>query len=153
MRFSWREYTRDDAALADLWLDAEAIHETGIDEGWQTFCDYSEEDSKNFGGKDFCFIISADDDPFAVMYIGTLNDEFTVSEYIVAPYMRGRGYGSAAIRELLENRAHLLGRDFTRAKVVIFPDNIASQRAFEKAGFVYVSTHPDGDAMYYEWRS
>ena len=40
-----------------------------------------------------------------------------------------------------------------RAEACIFPSNIASIKAFEKAGFQYSHSHPEGDAWYYEYRS
>ena len=37
----------------------------------------------------------------------------------------------------------------SKAEAIIFPSNIASQKAFEKAGFKYHHTQEDGDAMTY----
>lgn len=46
---------------------------------------------------------------------------------------------------------YILGRTIKDAEAVIFPDNIASQKAFEKAGFIFYSEHPDGDAWNYRY--
>lgn len=60
-----------------------------------------------------------------------------------------RARGSKLIKELLENAKTIIGVDIHKAEVTIYPSNIASQRAFENAGFRYHSTHEDGDAMTY----
>ena len=73
----------------------------------------------------------------------------TISEFIVSPEMRNQGHGTAILRELLRYTQEILGVSFQQAVAVIFPNNQASQRAFEKAGFIFESSHPDGDAWYY----
>ncbi len=103
-------------------------------------------------GKDCCFLISHEDNPFAVMYIGVIGNEITISEYIVSPDKRGKGYGTAALKELLNNVTQLLNLNVSLATAVIYPNNIASIKAFEKAGFVLASKHPDGDALNYEYK-
>ena len=88
----------------------------------------------------------------AAIAVGLWKGELTISELIVAPEKRSRGSGSALLIELLENSGGILGKDFESAKAVIFPDNAASQKAFERAGFHFESAHPDGDAWYYVYR-
>ena len=65
--------------------------------------------------------------------------------------MRGYGIGSAVLRELLDNGEDIIGQKTDKVMAVIFPGNTASQKCFEKAGFKYVSSHPDGDAWYYRY--
>ncbi len=153
MRYCWKPYCDDDAELVDSWLDDHAIRETGLDDGWQHFYDYWMTESRTGEGKDRCFLIFREQIPFAVMYIAIVGREIILSEYVVAPNMRGRGYGAAAIKELLEYAPRLLGIKAAVAKAVIFPNNIASIQAFEKAGFALVSRHHDefGDGLHYEY--
>ncbi len=73
-----------------------------------------------------------------------------ISEIIIAPEKRGMGYGSALIRELTENTLDIIGKNVKLFEAVIFPSNIASQKAFEKSGFKFVSSHSDDDAWYYQ---
>lgn len=40
MNFCWKPYCPNDAGLVDSWLDASAIHATGLEDGWQSFYDY-----------------------------------------------------------------------------------------------------------------
>ena len=77
---------------------------------------------------------------------------FTIQEFIVSPSYRGKGYGTAILNELLLCSNNIIGQDISFAEAVIYPDNIASQKAFQKAGFVYTNAHPDGDAWYYQYR-
>ncbi len=150
MHFQWKSYTPADAALVDAWLDAEAIRETGIDEGWQTFYDFWMTEHPAEDSRDYCYLVLEKECAFAVIYTSLTNGVLTVSELIVAPEKRGHGLGSALLTELIENADLLLGTVPTAVHAVIFPDNIASQKAFARAGFVLASKHPDGDAWYYE---
>jgi hypothetical protein len=77
--------------------------------------------------------------------------EFCVSEYIVAQALRGKGFGTAALLELLKNGYTIIGHDIKKAYAVIFPNNTASQKAFEKAGFAFDHAHPKGDALIYKY--
>ncbi len=67
----------------------------------------------------------------------------------VAPEERSKGKGSLIIADLIENSNELIGLQINQYKAVIFPNNPASKRAFEKAGFKFECAHPDGDAWYY----
>lgn len=89
------------------------------------------------------------DAPFAVIACGLYEGTLNIMETFVAPEKRGQGKGSKVIKELLHNAKAIIGIDIEKAEAIIYPSNIASQKAFEKAGFKYHSTHEDGDAMTY----
>ncbi len=128
MQFKWERYKDTDAELVDSWLDAHAIHETGIDEGWQSFYDYWMNESKNDANwQDNCFLIVHENTPFGVIYVSIIEQELHISEYIVA-------------------------HKIATAEAVAYSDNIASQKVFEKAGFILESKHPD-DAWYYKYKA
>lgn len=69
---------------------------------------------------------------------------------VVAPEKRGQGRGAKLLKELLENK-EILGFPIAYGEAVIFLSNVASQKAFEKAGFRYHHTHEDGDAVIYTY--
>lgn len=153
MRFQWIAY---DAAYYDIvesWMDEETKRFTGCDEGWFDYVDDMMHDEISRPGENFwCKVILDKEVPFAVMAL-FLTDEkmLCVTEYVVAPEFRGRGLGTAALRELLCCEPEIIGREFLYAGAVIFPNNLASQRAFLQAGFRFESAHPDGDAWYYRF--
>lgn len=154
MEFKWIDYTTEYSHVVDSWLDSEAQRFTGCDDGWDDFfdnwCNYeNNKRGENFWGK----VVFEDSAPFAVIALG-MNDkgEYVISEYIVDPQKRGKGYGTAALRELLTNSSEIIGKDINTAEAVIYPNNIASQKAFEKAGFCFSSMHPDGDASNYTYK-
>ena len=150
MRFAWRDYDLNDGAVAEEWMDDVARRNTGCDDGWGSYVRYWMEEDDTIPGENFwCKIISENGEPFAAAAVGYWEGLFTISEIVIAPEKRGRGYGSALIRELLENGEVILGKEIVSANAVIYPDNLASQKAFEKAGFRFESVHPDGDAWYY----
>ena len=152
MHFTWKEYAVQDAPLLDSWLDEEARANTGVEDGFDDYCAYwfSQEETKvgeNFWVKLFCL----EGVPVGVVAIALWEGVFTVSELLVDPARRGQGLGSMALRELLEHGKVILGVPVASARAVIFPDNLASQKAFEKAGFRFEQAHPDGDAWYYRY--
>ncbi len=148
--FEWTSYTNTHAELVDSWLDKDAVRKTGIEDGWQSFYDYWTKECPNVAGKSFCYIISKSGVPFGVMFLATIGDTLLISEFIVAPKMRGKGYGAAVIADLVANCESLSDKKISTVHAVIYPSNIPSQKAFEKAGFIHTSTHPDGDAFNYE---
>ncbi len=152
MMFTWREYTEADASLADGWLDEAAIKLTGLDEGFDDCCQYWKEQPETLWGENmWAKLFCADGTPVGVCLLAMEKGVLTVSEMLMDPKQRGKGYGSAALQELLAEGNAILGKQILSAKAVIYPDNIASQRAFVKAGFRFEKAHPDGDAWYYRY--
>lgn len=150
MLFTWIDYQTENAALVDSWLDDTAVRMTGIEDGFDKEWLATLEEAKNFPGcKDFCKIVSENGVPFAAVKYGFYRNNVTVSVIIVDPVQRGKGRGSAVLRELVTNVNTLVGEKVDKFEAVIFPSNSASQRAFEKAGFVFEYAHEDGDALYY----
>ncbi len=152
MQFDWKQYTSNDAALVDSWLDDCAVRGTGLENGWHHFYNYWMTENPSAEAKDRCFLISHENTPFAVMYLAIIDNCITISEYVVSPNKRGMGYGTAVIEELLHHSAQLLNINASVAEAVVYPNNIASKKAFENAGFMLVSKHSDGDAYYYRYK-
>ena len=155
LKYGWVDYSKDYREIVESFLDDEAIKSTGCDDGFEAFYTYwmSEEDTRlneNFWFK----VISTDQKPIAIIAIAkSPQNEFTVSEFIIAPTERRKGHGKAILKELLSNSSTILGERIDLARAVIFPNNIASQKAFAGAGFDFSFTHPDGDALYFEFVS
>lgn len=152
MKFTWFDYNKIYANTVEDWLDTDAKQFTGCDEGWDSFYEYWKNDDEMMLGNNYwCKVVYECDAPVAVIAISMYQNIFTIMEYIVDPTKRGKGYGSTALKELLENSTTIIGKDITQAKAVIYPNNIASQKAFEKAGFTFDYAHPDGDSWYYKF--
>ena len=161
MKFIWRDYDTTDKTVIENWLDEEARFYTGIDGSFEDVYRYwlSESDISS-ENKIWCKVIFQANEPVAVllmgvsspMHIGCNEYDYTVSELIVAPGLRGKGIGTAVLKELIKHDIDILGKEILSAKAVIFPNNIASKRVFERAGFIYEFTHPDADAEYYIYR-
>ena len=151
MKYSFIKYTTEYTALAESFFDEEARRSTGCDDGWEDYysyylCDDAEEKlEEDF----FVRLIYIENRPLGIIAFGIHDRTLTVSEFVVAPDLRGKGHGSLILSELLREYTVSCGMEYDRAMAVIFPDNEASQKAFEKAGFVFDSAHPDGDAWYY----
>lgn len=153
MNFTWADYIPEYAVLVDSWLDDTAIKMTGIEDGFDEEWRATLDEAKNFPGcKDFCKIVSQNGVPFAAVKYGYYQDNATVSVIIVDPAQRGKGRGSAVLRELVANTNTLVGEKVDKFDAVIFPSNASSQKAFEKAGFLFDYAHEDGDALYYTFK-
>ena len=153
MRFIWTDYNAADEETVEKWMDRTARKNTGCEDGWADYANACIEETDTVLGENFwLMMVSEDGKPFAAIAVALWEGELTISELVVAPERRGHGLGSALLMELLNNSGAILGKEFVSAKAVIFPDNAASQKAFEKAGFRFESAHPDGDAWYYTYR-
>lgn len=138
----WIDYDKTFAHLVDSWLDAYAVSMTGIADGWDEYWSAVCADAVNFPGcEDFCKVIFENSVPIAVLCYGIFEGTMTVSEIVVSPAFRGKGIGSKLIKELVDKS----GSDaVTQIEAVVYPRNIASQKAFQKAGFHLEGTTEDG---------
>ena len=102
LKYGWVDYSKDYREIVESFLDDEAIKSTGCDDGFEAFYTYwmSEEDTRlneNFWFK----VISTDQKPIAIIAIAkSQQNEFTVSEFIIAPTERRKGHGKAILKEL-----------------------------------------------------
>ena len=82
--------------------------------------------------------------------VATIEAPAAAIAYVVDPSCRGRGYASAMITRLMV-QAEL--RDVALFAAGAEPDNIASVRAMEKAGFHPLETAPDFEGIvYFVWQ-
>ena len=135
--FEWQDYTKEDAALVDSWLDADAVRLTGLDEGFDAFHQYWKNESCSERGKHFSTkLVSENGHTFAVISFGCFSGAVTIMEIVVDPAVRGQGKGTAVISEFLNNAAAWIAQPITVFNAVVFQRNTASQIAFYKVGFV-----------------
>lgn len=153
MNFAWRDYNPETMRYIENWLDESAIKSTGLDDGFHDFYEYWANEDGYVVGKNFwCKVVFENDEPLAVIAFSLYEGIMMIMEIVVVPEKRGQGKGSELLKELLENR-QIIGFVIHKSEAVIYPSNIASQKAFENAGFKYHHTHEDGDAMYYVYES
>jgi RimJ/RimL family protein N-acetyltransferase len=74
-------------------------------------------------------------------------NELAVS-VIVDPRLHGKGIGRALLLKLCDEHTSLFGTGITSISAYINPENTASRRCFEKAGFVYIKNDDDGEMQY-----
>lgn len=151
MNYVWCDYDPTAMEYIEGWLDDDAVKSTGLDEGFRPFYDYwANEEGFDLGVNYWCKVVCENDIPVAVIAFCLYEGNVTIMEIIVKPEKRGQGCGAALLKELLENEK-IAGFPIHKSEAVIFPDNIASQKAFEKAGYRYHHTHEDGDAVIYHY--
>lgn len=154
MNFAWCDYNPETMGFVEDWIDEVAVKMTGMEDGFRQEYEYwSNEDYNVVGDNYWCKVIFENLNPFAVIEFSLHEGCFTIMEIIVEPEMRGQGMGSKILKELIENAKIIIGMDIKKADAIIFPSNIASKKAFEKADFKYHHTHEDGDAMTYMYES
>jgi len=151
MAFLWHDYHPEAMGYIENWLDANTVKSTGLDEGFRAFYEYwARETGFSLGKNYWCKVVFEKNEPLAVIAFCLHEGKLIIMEIVVAPKKRSQGIGSRLLRELLENE-EILGFAVENSEAVIFPDNTASQKAFEKAGFHHHHTHEDGTAMYYAY--
>ena len=149
MNFAWLDYDPETMGYLENWLDADAVRTTGLDQGFRDFYDYwAKEDGFTVGENFWCKVVCENDEPFAVVAFGLYECKILIMEIVVAPEKRGQGMGTKLLKELLEEK-EIIGTGIQKSEAVIFPGNVASQKAFENAGFQYHHTHEDGSSMLY----
>ena len=122
--------------------------ENSISEEWQYYIDAEE---YHAGIDTFCKVVLLNDRPVAVMIVFcNLDYPVGINPIIVDPALTGRGYGSEILCEFVANIDAILPFHSDLVDVVIDNKNIASIKAFAKAGFTLARLHPDGDAVFYE---
>lgn len=150
MIFVWCDYNPETMGYIESWLDEYAVRMTGMDDGFRNNYEYWTNYGEHIVGKNYwCKVVSENESPFAVILFSLYEGTITIMEALVAPEKRNQGNGSKMIEEFLKNGKSIIGFDIAHADAVIFPSNKASQKAFEKAGFKYLRTHEDGDAIDY----
>ena len=149
MMYIWHDYNPMTMGYVEDWLDEAAIRSTGMDEGFLSFYDYwSKEDGFRVGENFWCKVVFENDHPLAVIAFCRHKENTNIMEILVKPEKRCCGIGTKLLKELLET-VEITGFTIRKSEAVIFPDNIASQRAFENAGYHYDRTHADGNALYF----
>lgn len=151
MEFEWTDYSTEDSKFIDLWLDDAAAAMTGIDQGWDGYWNAVIADAENYPGcKDFCKIVRENGVPVAVVAFGFYRGNATISEIVVDPLQRSKGYGARIIYELISHSDTWIDEEIVQFDAVVFPNNLPSQKAFQKAGFVL--EHEDKEALNYVYK-
>jgi len=133
MSFVWLDYDPETMGYVENWLDDVAVRTTGLDEGFRAFYEYwAKEDGFVPGEIFWCKVAFEGVEPFAVIAFCQHEGKTIIMEVLVAPDKRGQGKCSALLKELLHNK-EILGFTIQKSEAVIYPDNIASQKAFENA--------------------
>lgn len=151
MNYVWRDYDPQTMQYIESWLDEHAAKATGLDEGFCSFYEYwANEDGFVVGENFWCKVVFENDEPFGVIAFGLHEYRIIVMEVLIAPEKRGQGKGTKLLKELLSCK-EIIGFTVEKSEAVIYPNNIASQKAFENAGFQYHHSHKDedGESMTY----
>ncbi len=135
--------------FVEQWLDAAALRFTGLEDGFREFYEYwAAEDGYRVGENYWCKVVYERGLPVGVIAFALYEGKMTIMEILVAPEKRGQGKGTQILKEL-HTCPEILGFSIQNSEAVIFPDNVASQRAFEIAGFYHHHTYEDGSALIY----
>lgn len=145
MNYIWRDYNPNTMGYIEAWLDVSAIQSTGLDDGFRDFYEYwANEDGFVIGENFWCKVAFENNEPFAVIAFCQHEEKLNIMEMLIEPENRGQGKGSKLLKELLGSE-EITGCAIHRSEAVIYPSNIASQKAFENAGFKLSHTHEDQD--------
>jgi len=150
MFFKWVDYCEKDEAEIESWMSDEETRLAGFDSIKETHEEYLSGGEYPYGEEYFCKVVLEESEIIAVVLIFRGDKHpVTVNEFVVNPAYRNKGYGTKIISELINNVREITGFDSNVFQVCIYPNNKASMRAFEKAGFILAGTHADGDCTYW----
>ena len=153
MKYRFADYDPAAHRALDAWQGGDIARfamENPISEEWQY---YVNSDEYAVGIDTFCKAVLLHNRPVAVMIVFCHPDyPVGINPIIVDPARCGQGIGGEILREFLGNIDTLLPFHSDKIRVVFDNENIASIKAFTKAGFDLARMHPDGDAGYYERR-
>ena len=155
MNFEWYDYNPKTMGYVENWLDEHAVKSTGLDEGFRAFYEYWANEDGFVVGKNFwCKVAFENDKPFGVIAFCQNEQKIIIMEVLIAPDKRGQGKGSTLLKELLNNE-EIIGFRIQKSEAVVYPSNIASQKAFINAGFRYHHNQKDGngESMNYVYES
>ena len=151
MKYRFVDYHPEMHNVLDAWRGGDIARfamDKGISEEWQYYIGAKE---YHVGVDTFCKAVLLDGKPVAVMIVFcNLDYPVGINPIIVDPALAGQGRGSEILREFIANIGAIMPFHSDRIEVVIDNDNIASIKAFAKAGFTLARMHPDGDVGYYE---
>lgn len=149
MIFTWEDYYNCNID-ENLILDEEAKELTGIDCSLREFCDYWKMQN-NLNENFWCKNIYLNNDLIGFIVFSKNEEKLLIMELIINKEKRHKGYGYRVLKELLDNSNKIIKEKINYAEAVIFLKNIASQKCFEKAGFVK-ELHPDGDCYEFKYK-
>ena len=147
MDFVWCDYDPSTMAYIESWLDPDAVRFTGLEDGFRDFYEYwASQDGFVIGKNYWCKVVFQNSQPIAIIALSLYGQKIIMMELLVEPRKRGQGIATKLLAQLLENK-EILGFSIQESEAVIFPNNTASQKAFQNACFHYHHTHEDGTSM------
>ena len=151
MNYLWRDYNPNTMGYIEAWLDESAIQSTGLDDGFRDFYEYwANEDGFVVGENFWCKVAFENGEPFAVIAFCQHEEKLNIMEILIEPEKRGQGKGTKLLKELIGS-TEITGCNIHKSEAVIYPSNIASQKAFENAGYKHSRNNEDqdGESMLY----
>ena len=160
MKYSWIDYEPDSMCYVEEWLDEEARRQTGMEEGgWRAEYEYwtnkdgntPEFDCMEQGTNYWNKIIFQNCVPVGIIELSFYEGNLHVMEILVAPTLRGLGHGTDILKELMYDCESVLGKKVCSMDAVVFSNNAASRKAFEKAGYSVKSEDLENKSLSYQW--
>jgi len=135
MMLRFRQAVEADADIVFSWRNSKAVRLCSFDSreiSWQEHQDWFRQSLER---TDRCLLVAQDAQiPVGVLRFDRTNEAVEVSVFL-DPALTGRGYGTAILQAgVAWAKKNLVGAKVMRAQIK--PNNPASSRAFEKAGFV-----------------
>lgn len=146
--FRFRRATMDDACLLWTWRNDPAVRQVSLSTDeipYESHCNWL---ADRLQRRDCQIFIVTDQagEPIGQVRFDKLGAESRAEISVsLAAASRGKGYGPAMIRKATE---YVLGRRLAVAvEAIIKPDNAASQRAFERAGYLRISPNENDNGV------
>lgn len=131
---NFRKATKDDARLLWEWANEETVRENAYNQGQISWDEHIEWLRKKINArKSFIFIAESNNKPIGQIRFDLKGDDSAVVDVSVDKNQRGEGFGSKIIKF---GTRHFLDKNIgNEVHAYVKKGNMASKRAFEKAGY------------------
>lgn len=134
-RLYLREANKDDIGILYQWANEKAVRKNSFHSEPITFQNHVKWfDHMMSDSSILQYIMMEDEVPVGQIRLSINGDEAEIG-YSIAPEYRGKGYGKILL-DLLKEEVKKNRTDIKTFVAKVKPDNIASQKVFEKEGFI-----------------
>ena len=143
MKFEWKNYRPKEHALLEIWFEKGFSSNSWLISKYAT-TSFTDDYESVRGGCNFMKVVSHNGEPVAVVGVRDLIEYESkgrkirygmINPIVVNPKLLGKGYGTAVVKDLVENLKEITGISFRRLEAMVEKTNERSLRLFRGQGF------------------
>ena len=140
--YKFEKITKDDCAVFSSWMEHKIVRDWIAVDDWGKYFEIVSTEP------DYFLIKALFDDKIIAEIALEIIEEVGHIAIMLNPNEQSKGHGKKILKLFCEKAVGIIGREFKYIEAGIFPDNIASKRCFEGAGFKFSKDGDDGEMIY-----